>query len=579
MSMMAPVPTVARAMRYADFPTMTAALDYAAAGESALHFHNLHGALSRIVSYRELRSSSILLAHRLLAAGLEPGDRVALLADTTPEFVEAFFACLYAGLIAVPFPVPAPLGGKAAYIEQIRALLSASAARAIVIPEDYRAWLTERVAVEGVRPLSLNELPATGMHRSQDLPVITPEQTGYLQFSSGSTRTPTGVVVSHRALMANMAGISREGLQLRAEDRLVSWLPFYHDMGLVGFLLVPVATQMTIDLLPTAAFVRRPLLWLELISRNGGTVSYSPTFGYELCVRRTDTAMRVPDLSSWRIAGVGGDMVRAEPLNAFADRFEEAGFRRNAFVPSYGMAEATLALTFARVGCALSEDVVDMCAMERDAIAHVLPAESAGLRTCSFVRCGRILPGHELQVRNDKGGVLGDRQVGRIFVRGPSLMKEYFRQPEAMAAVLSHDGWLDTGDLGFLTDGELTPTGRTKDVILMNGRNIWPQDLEWSVETGVTGIRSGDVAAFSSSDDQQIVLLVQCRSREPEDRSRITQETAALIRARHGIDIQVALVGPHALPRTSSGKLSRSKARGLYESGAFDSEQGSTPHI
>ncbi|MDB5448757.1 MAG: AMP-dependent synthetase and ligase [Phenylobacterium sp.] len=554
-----------RALRRADFATLTQALDYAAAGETGLNFHDLRGRLQQAMPYAELRARALELAGRLLAAGLELGDRVGLVADTTPEFVEAFFACQYAGLIPVPLPLPAPLGGRAAYVEHIARMLAAAAAAAVVAPATYEAWVSEAAAASGVaRTLGLETLPAAD---GRALPGITPERTSYLQFSSGSTRNPAGVVVTHRALMANAVAITRDGLQVRPQDRAVSWLPLYHDMGLIGFLLGPVTSQMSADLLPTAAFVRRPLLWLELIARNGGTISYSPTFGYELCVRRADAAPSLPDLSSWRIAGVGGDMVRPAPLNGFAERFAEAGFKAEAFVASYGMAEATLALTMAPLDRGLVFDTVDVDAMERDAV--VTGGEGAARRR-SFVRCGPILPGHELQVRGEDGRALPERRVGRIFVRGPSLMGEYFRQPEATAAALSADGWLDTGDLGYLADGQITPTGRSKDLILFNGRNVWPQDLEWTAESGVEGLRSGDVAAFSAREEAQVVLLVQCRSSDREVRARISEDVAALMRARHGVDAQVRLVGPHALPQTSSGKLSRSKARALYESGAFD---------
>lgn len=561
------VATTGRSIHSADFPTMMSALDYAASAETGLNFYDLRGNLSAVVRYADLRNSSISLAGRLLAAGLEPGDRVALFADTTTEFVESFFACMYAGLIAAPLPLPGSLGWSAAFVQNIRRILLAAAARGILIPACYKAWFKEGIAIEGVLPLSLQDLPAAAESR---LPQIKSADTCYLQFSSGSTRDPVGIVVSHQALMANIAGITRDGLQLRGDDRLVSWLPFYHDMGLVGFLLVPVATQMTVDLLPTAAFVRRPFLWLDIISRNGGTVSYSPTFGYELCLRRTEALSKSLDLSRWRIAGVGGDMVRAETLRAFAERFGEVGFRRHAFVASYGMAEATLALSFARIESGVSEDVVDLDAMEWDAMVCLAAADAIGARTRSFVRCGQILPGHEIQVRNDAGHVLPDRHVGRIFVRGPSIMKEYFRQPRATAEVLSSDGWLDTGDLGYQANGEITLTGRTKDLILVNGRNVWPQDIEWTVETGVDSVRSGDVAAISSSDDQQVIVLLQCRSRDHDVRSHLVEVAAALVRARHAIDVHVKLIRPHALPRTSSGKLSRSKARALHASGVFE---------
>jgi fatty-acyl-CoA synthase len=554
-----------RALRHADFATLTEALDYAAAGETGLNFHDLRGKLVRAMPYAELRAAARELGTRLLADGLEPGDRVGLIADTTPEFVESFFACQYAGLIAVPMPLPAPLGGRAAYVDHIARMLTAAAAAAVIAPDTYETWVGEAAAAAGgVRTVKLEALPASG---ALALPEISPEATSYLQFSSGSTRNPAGVVVSHRALMANAQGFIRDGLQVRPDDRAVSWLPLYHDMGLIGFLLGPVTSQMSADLLPTAAFVRRPLLWLELMQRNGGTISYSPTFGYDLCVRRADSAPSLPDLSRWRIAGVGGDMVRPGPLNAFADRFAETGFGRQAFVPSYGMAEATLALTFAPLDRGLAEDAVDVDVMERDAVAE---APRAGGRKRSFVRCGPVLPGHELEVRDETGRALPERRIGKIFVRGPSLMREYYRQPEATAAVLSQDGWLDTGDLGYLADGEITPTGRSKDLILLNGRNVWPQDLEWTAEAGVDGLRSGDVAAFNSTGDEAVVLLVQCRSSDREVRTRIAEEVAALMRARHGVDAQVRLVGPHALPQTSSGKLSRSKARALFESGAFD---------
>lgn len=558
-----------RAIRRGDFATLTEALDFAAAGETGLNFHDLRGKLTLALPYRELREQALEIACGLLAAGLTPGDRVGLIADTTPDFVRAFFACQYAGLAPAPMPLPTPLGGRDAYVAQIGRMLGAAAAAAVIAPVEFEAWAAEAAEVSGsARMLRLADLP---IGAGQPLPQIAPDQTSYLQFSSGSTRTPAGVVVTHRALMANAVAITRDGLQITAADRAVSWLPLYHDMGLIGFLLSPLASQMTVDLLPTAAFVRRPLLWLDLISRHGGTVSYSPTFGYDLCARRGDAAGEL-DLSSWRIAGVGGDMVRAGPLEAFAERFAAAGFKRAAFVASYGMAEATLALTMAPLDQGLRADVVDVDRMERD--AEVVSGEGAERRR-SFVRCGPILPGHELEVRDETGAVLPERRVGRIYVRGPSLMQEYFRQPEATAAVLSADGWLDTGDLGYLADGEITPTGRSKDLILLNGRNIWPQDLEWTAESGVDGLRSGDVAAISLGETEEtVMLLVQCRSSDQDVRQRISDEVAALMRARHGVDAQIRLVGPRALPQTSSGKLSRSKARALFESGAFDLVEG-----
>lgn len=566
---MIPTPTAPdRPFRLGGFATLTEALDFAAGGPTGVNLYGLRGELILALPYAELRERARALAARLLAAGLQPLDRVGLVAETDTDFVVAFFACQYARLTPAPLPLPAPLGGKDAYVEQIGRMLASARAAAVFGPEALIPWLQEAAQGAGVplaaRVQDLPDAPAA------DLPAPTPDDPCYVQFSSGSTRHPTGVLCTHRALMANTLAITRDGLKVVPGDRALSWLPLYHDMGLVGFLLSPLASQMTVDLLPTGAFVRRPLMWLDLISKNGATISYSPTFGYELCARRGDGSREGLDLSAWRSAGCGGDMVRPGPLLGFAERFASAGFSDKAFVASYGMAEATLALSMAPLDQGLRFETVDVDRMEREGV--VVPG--SGARSRAFVRCGPILPGHEIEVRDESGRALPELKVGRIFVRGPSLMQGYFGEPEASAKVLAADGWLDTGDLGFLVEGEIVPTGRAKDLILLNGRNVWPQDLEWTAESEIDRLRTGDVAAFSVDADEgeHLVVLVQCRSSDPEVRQALTDDVAALLRARHGVEAQVELVGAHALPQTSSGKLSRSKARALYVAGVFKAE-------
>lgn len=557
-----------RPFRLGGFATLTEALDFAANGPTGVNLYGLRGELVEAIPYADLRGRARAMAARLLALGLEPGDRVGLVAETDADFVTAFFACQYARLTPAPLPLPAPLGGREAYVEQIGRMLASAKAAAVFGPESLLPWLQDAATAGGARIAAtvgaLPEAPAA------DLPAPEPDDPCYVQFSSGSTRNPTGVLCTHRALMANTFAITRHGLQVTPEDRAFSWLPLYHDMGLVGFLLSPLAAQMTVDLMPTGAFVRRPLLWLDLISKNRATISYSPTFGYELCARRGDGTREGLDLSAWRAAGCGGDMVRSGPLLAFAERYAAAGFSDRAFVASYGMAEATLALTMAPLDRGLTTDTVDVARMERDGVV----APGAEGRTRDFVRCGPVLPEHELEVRDESGAVLGEGLVGRIFVRGPSLMRGYFGEPDASARVLSADGWLDTGDLGYLVDGEIVPTGRAKDLILLNGRNVWPQDLEWTAESEIDRLRSGDVAAFSIDEEagEELVVLVQARSSDPETRQALTDDVAALLRARHGVEARVELVGAHALPQTSSGKLSRSKARALFLAGAFRQE-------
>jgi fatty-acyl-CoA synthase len=565
-----------RPKRYADFGSIAEALDYAALGPTGLNFYSGRGELVEALPYRVLREQAIDLARRMLGAGLKPGERIGLIAESDGDFVRAFFACQYACLVPVPLPLPAAFGGKDGYIEHLRRMIESAQVAAAFGPAVLDAWLAE--AVTGLK-LKLSGTLAP-LHETPpiegDLPAQNPDGLSYLQFSSGSTRFPLGVAVTQRAFMANAHCMGHDGLAVVDGDRCVSWLPFYHDMGLVGFLLTPVSCQMSLDILPTREFARRPFLWLNLISRNRGTVSFSPSFGYELCARRSASASTENlDLSSWRKAGIGGDMIRPNVLARFAESFAGCGFDARAFVPSYGMAEATLALTFVPQDQGAQHDTIDVVTLEDK--HHAVPPKSAGARTRSFVLCGHIIPGHEIEVRDEANRPVTDREVGRIFVRGPSLMTGYYNAPEETARVLAKDGWLDTGDLGYLVDGQIVITGRAKDLIIVNGRNLWPQDLEWAAEAEVAALRSGDVAVFSidGEADEEVVVLVQCRTSDPATRGALVTEVANIFRGRHSLESKIVLVPPRSLPQTSSGKLSRSRARSMYLAGAFDA--GATP--
>lgn len=569
--MQVPTPTTSglNPYRLADFSTLTAALDYAAQGACGLNFYSGKGELLEALPYSLLRTQSQQLAQKLLASGLKRGERVALIADTDGDFARGFFACQYAGLVPTALPLPAAFGGCDAYIAHIRRMIEIASASAAFAPVALAEWLAE--ATVGL-PLkvsgTLASLPA--VERPLSLPAVGREDFSYLQFSSGSTRFPLGVAVTQRALMANVRGIARDGLHIGPADRCTSWLPLYHDMGLVGFLLTPLVCQISVDLFATRDFARRPLLWLELITRNGGTLSYSPTFGYELCTRRAQTAsIEGINLGSWRGAGIGGDMVRPAPLTAFAERFASQGFKASAFVPSYGMAETALALSFAPAGQGIRFETLDTDALEREQRAILAAPGTA--RTRDFVLCGPVLPLHDLKVHGEGGEVLAEREVGRLYARGPSMMHSYFGQPAATAAVLSADGWLDTGDLGYLTQGQIVVTGRAKDLIIINGRNIWPQDLEWTAEHEVASLRSGDVAAVSVDNGgvERIVILVEHRPADEATLDALRKDVSGVLRLRHGVDTEVVPVPPRSLPRTSSGKLSRAKAKSLYLDGAL----------
>ena len=314
--------------------------------------------------------------------------------------------------------------------------------------------------------------------------------------------------------MANLSGIIRHGLCVRPGDRCTSWLPFYHDMGLVGFLLAPLASQLSIDYLSTRDFAMRPRLWPALISKNRATISYSPTFGYALCARRIrPSEIEQYDLSSWRIAGTGAEPIRADILEQFAQLLAPAGFNSRAFVASYGMAECSLAISFAPLGRGLMIDRIDAEALTESGTAVPVEESACSGGPKELVFCGSVLPGHEIEIRDEQGRALPERRCGVLYVRGPSIMTGYLGDPEATREVLSPDGWLNTGDLAYLADDQVVITGRQKDMIIINGRNIWPQDLEFLAEQ-LPEIRSRDSAAFSIpglDGEETVVLVVQCR--------------------------------------------------------------------
>ncbi|NJN52509.1 MAG: AMP-binding protein, partial [Gammaproteobacteria bacterium] len=323
----------------------------------------------------------------------------------------------------------------------------------------------------------------------------------YVQYTSGSTRVARGALITQRAVMRNLGAIIRDGLEVQPHDRFFSWLPFYHDMGLVGKLLVPVAAQVPVAYLGTREFAMRPRLWLTLMDRTQSTISFGPPFGYELCARRLRPGEGEKfSLVRWRVAGVGAEMIRAEALTAFDDAVQGSGFCTDSFLPCYGMAEVGLAISFSKLGRGPVIDYVnrDDCVTRRLAISVPRPEHiDAPIR--EFVDCGLPLPGNEVEVRDADGRVLPGREIGTIFVKSNSVMQGYLGEPQATADVLTPDGWLNTGDIGYMVDGVLTITGRKKDLIIIHGRNIWPQDLEHIAEAEPE-VRSGDAVAFSVPD-------------------------------------------------------------------------------
>ena len=549
--------------RSADFATLTEALDYAAQGDTGSNFYTGRGDIYASITYRELRLQAIELAHKLMGLGLAKGDRVALVAETNPEFIRFFYACQYAGLIPVALPASVKVGAHCAYVAQLKQLLEASDAEIGIASAGYLSFLQE--ASEGLSmrmvdaPEAFHALPCDvqPLHRAE------PDDISYIQYTSGSTRFPRGVVIKHRTAMANLHGIVSHGLEMSGSDRMMSWLPFYHDMGLVGFVLVPMAAQISIDYLDTREFAMRPRQWLSLMTKTRATISFAPSFGYDLCARRVRASdIGTYDLSNWRVAGIGAEMIHPQTLEHFAAMMEPAGFDRRALLACYGMAECTLAISFSPLWTGFTTHYLDSDHLSDHHQAIVMDEEDTQGRGRHFVNCGTPMPTFEVEVRDDNQ-VLEDWQSGVIYLRGPSVMSGYFNLAEETSHALSQDGWLNTGDIGYMVDGTLTITGRKKDLIIIHGRNIWPQDLEHVAETQPE-VRAGDAVAFSapnSNGDELCVLLVQCRQRDPAMRNNLVRRLTALVRMEMSLDCYVELVPVHSLPKTSSGKLSRAKAR------------------
>jgi len=554
--------------RFSDFATFADALDYAAQGVKGLNFHDPRGVLIRPYPFSELRADALRAAHRLIARGVKPGDRIALIAETGPHFAALFCGAVYAGAWPVPLPLPTSFGGKESYIDQIAVQMQSAEPKILFYPEEIAGMALAAAERQGCAGIAWEDFAQEDAAEAE-LPRLDPDGICFLQYSSGSTRFPHGVAVTHRSLMANLSGHGH-GMRITPADRCISWLPWYHDMGLVGCFLSPIGNQFSVDYLKTEDFARRPLAWLDLISRNPDiSVSFSPTFGYDICARRVSSQTNVAerfDLSRWRIAGNGADMIRPDVMQNFVNTFAPAGFSADAFLPSYGLAEATLAVTLMPPGEGIHVELV-----EEERLSGSPRDLSRPARYRAIVNCGKPVLGMELEIRGEAGTALPDHHIGKVWCRGTSVMKGYYRDPEATAACLV-DGWLDTGDMGYMADGYLFIVGRAKDMIIINGKNHWPQDIEWAVEQ-LPGFNHGDIAAFAietEGGEEVPAVLVHCRISDEDKRVELRDQIRDKVRSITGMNCVVELVPPRTLPRTSSGKLSRAKAKKLYLSGEIE---------
>ncbi len=533
----------------------------------------------RVLTYGRLLSDAQAIAAALQSRGLPRGARIALILPTGAEFLAAFQGVLLAGAIPVPLYPPVRLDRieeyaqrQAGILRDAGAELLVTFARALPIAALLRPSVPTLAAVVTVVDLlSLGASLPPASVRTDILRTLGAETPALIQYTSGSTGDPKGVLLTHGQLLANVRAIAR-GLDLRGDDVGVSWLPLYHDMGLIGAWLFSLVHGMPLALFSPLAFLAHPERWLTTIHERRATLSAAPNFAYELSARKVPEAVVDGlDLSSWRAALNGAEPVSPDTLERFAARFARAGFRREAFLPVYGLAENAVALAFPPLGRAPRVDRVRRQPFESD--GRIEPAEEADRSALRFVSVGVPLPEHEVRLVDEAGQDVGERTVGRLVFRGASTMGGYFGKPEATAAVTLAGGWIDSGDLAYRADGELYIAGRRKDLIIKAGRNLVPQEIEEAVNA-VPGVRRGCVAAFgltnAATGTEALVVVAETRETEPAGRERLVAAITERVVDAVGVPPdEVVLAPPHTVPKTSSGKVRRARARELHQRGGF----------
>ncbi len=519
------------------------------------------------MTYEALHREAAGVAAGLLARDVMPGDTVAIMLPTSRAYFVTFVGVLLAGAVPVPLYPPARPSQLADHLRRHTGILAnARAALLITVPEAVPLGHLLRANVDSLRhvivPESLIGAPGGALPRprSDDLALV--------QYTSGSTGQPKGVALTHANLLANIRALG-QAAAVSGADTFVSWLPLYHDMGLIGAWLSCLYFGVPLVVMAPQVFLTRPSRWLRAIHANRGTISAGPNFAYELCLAKIDNAeLDGLDLSCWRLAFNGAEPVSPATIERFAKRFAPYGLRPDAITPVYGLAESSVGLAFPPLGRGPLIDRVDRDTFVRSGRADpAKPGERDALR---FVACGQPLPGHEVRIIDATGQELGDRREGRIEFRGPSATVGYFRNPGATRS-LFHDDWLDTGDLGYMADADLYVTGRVKDLIIRAGRNLHPAELEEAIGN-LAGIRKGCVAVFACPDPDGGAerLVVMAETRATGDQATAALRTAIVSTTVDLLGVapdDVVLAPPRTVPKTSSGKIRRAASRDIYQQG------------
>lgn len=523
------------------------------------------------LSYAGLWRGAERVAAGLQHAGVQPGDCIAVMLPTGVDYFYSFYGILMAGAVPVPIYPPVRRSQIGEHLQRHGGILrNCEAVLLITVPEASNVARLLKSQLEHLRSIAtVRELEARG--NAFLAPAVGPEDIAFIQYTSGSTGSPKGVVLTHANLLANIRAMG-EAVEAGPSDVFVSWLPLYHDMGLIGSWLGSLYYAAVLVVMSPLAFITRPQRWLQAIHRYRATMSASPNFGYELCLKQiSDKDLEGVDLSSWRLAFNGAEQVSPETIEHFIERFAKAGFRPETMTPVYGLAESSVGLAFPPLQQPPRIDVVDRQTFSRE--GRAVPATGRDGRTLRFVSSGRPLPGHEIRITDEQDRELPERREGALQFRGPSATAGYYRE-QAKTGELFHGDWLDSGDLAYIAEGDVFITGRRKDIIIRGGRNLYPHELE-EVIGSIPGIRKGCVAAFGTreprSGTERLVILAETRERDAGARETLRTKAAAAVNDLVGMPPdEVVLAAPHTVLKTSSGKIRRAACREQYERGGVE---------
>ena len=524
----------------------------------------------QIITYGDLDHGARRAAAGLIDFGLLPGDRIAIMLPTSNDFFYAFFGVLMAGGIPVPIYPPFRRAQIEDHLRRQAGILHNAQARLLITDDEIRPL---SVILMGLSEDLLAVTTITELSRNEeiDAPIpASPDTTALIQYTSGSTGDPKGVALSHANLLANIRAMG-ETIEASSRDVFVSWLPLYHDMGLIGAWLGCLYYGAPTAIMPPLAFLANPGRWLWSIHRHRATLSAAPNFAFELCLKGArDEDLRGLDLSSLRMVVNGAEAVSPKTIERFTGRFRAFGFRPEAMAPVYGLAENSVGLAFPPVGRPPIVDRVQRSALTVD--GEAIAVTSNDMTALEFVACGRPLPGHQIRIVDETGREVADRHEGRLQFRGPSATKGYFRNPEKTLSLFDGD-WLNSGDLAYVADGDVYLTGRVKDMIIRAGRHIYPHELEEAVGR-IEGVRKGCVVAFAGRDErtgtERLILMAETRFTQDLAKAQLRERIlCASLELLETPPDEILLVAPHTVPKTSSGKIRRSSARALYESGTI----------